>query len=71
MPDEIDHVQAHVDQLQADALQQHQRRREPDDNTGICCEDCDEEMPLRRRLAKPGCRRCIDCQEQFETEAAC
>lgn len=71
MPDEIDRVQTFVDQLQEQHLAQHQRNREPDDNPGSDCIDCDNEIPLGRRLAKPGCRRCIDCQETFETEAAC
>ena len=69
MPDEIDQVQTFVGQLQVEALQRHQRSREPDDNTGIECVGCETEIPLKRRQAKPGCRRCIDCQKQFETEA--
>lgn len=70
MPDELDQIQAHVDQFQATALTEHQRGREPDDNPGIECIDCDHEIPLKRRQVKPGCRRCIDCQELFEMEAA-
>ncbi|MDD2367353.1 MAG: TraR/DksA C4-type zinc finger protein [Desulfuromonadaceae bacterium] len=66
MPDEIDQVQQHVNDLQAEQLLRHQLRREPDDNSGIECEDCGDEIPLRRRRVKPGCRRCISCQEKFE-----
>lgn len=70
--DEIDHVQTHVGQLQVEALERHQRHREPDDNNASKCTDCGGEIPLRRRLVKPGCRRCIDCQFEFEmTEAVC
>lgn len=68
-PDELDQVQEHIDRFQNNALVEHQRHREPDDNASICCVDCDNEIPLKRRQAKPGCRRCIDCQETFETEA--
>ena len=69
MPDEFDQIQAHVDQFQATALTEHQRGREPDDNPGIECIDCDEEISAKRRQAKPGCRRCITCQERFEIHA--
>lgn len=70
MPDEFDQIQAHVDQFQATALTEHLRGREPDDNQSVECIDCDQEIPLKRRQAKPGCRRCITCQQQYETEAA-
>jgi len=30
------------------------------------CEDCDEPIPLARRQAVKGCRRCIDCQARHE-----
>lgn len=30
------------------------------------CEDCDEEIPEERRRAVPGCRRCLECQAEFE-----
>jgi len=30
------------------------------------CIDCGEPIPKARRLAVPGCIRCIDCQEEFE-----
>jgi phage/conjugal plasmid C-4 type zinc finger TraR family protein len=31
-----------------------------------CCEDCDEEIPEARRLAVPGVRRCVRCQEEAD-----
>lgn len=30
------------------------------------CIDCEEPIPAARRKAVPGCRRCVDCQAQFE-----
>lgn len=30
------------------------------------CEDCDEPIPLARRQAIKGVRRCIDCQALYE-----
>jgi len=68
-PDELDQIQEHIERFQNDALVEHQRHREPDDNSGSDCIDCYEEIPLKRRQARPGCRRCITCQETFEMEA--
>lgn len=64
--DELDQIQAHVEQFQSLALEQHQLHRESDNNTTTVCVDCDDEIPIERRRAKPGCRRCITCQESFE-----
>jgi len=30
------------------------------------CEDCDEQIPLQRRLAAPWATRCVDCQQIAE-----
>ena len=30
------------------------------------CEDCGDEIPEARRLAVPGCQRCVFCQEKAE-----
>lgn len=64
--DDVDYIQADVEKFQTFALEQHQRGREADNNPGSDCIDCEEEIPLKRRQAKPGCRRCIDCQTLFE-----
>ncbi|WEJ72825.1 TraR/DksA C4-type zinc finger protein [Pseudomonas sp. PSE14] len=32
------------------------------------CEDCGDDIPPARRLAAPGCTRCIDCQALDELE---
>jgi phage/conjugal plasmid C-4 type zinc finger TraR family protein len=34
--------------------------------TAIECEDCGEEIPEARRRAVPGCRCCVECQEERE-----
>lgn len=36
-----------------------------DGSFGIC-EDCDEEIPIKRLYALPFARRCIECQERHE-----
>jgi len=65
MPDDIDRAQAVNEQFQAGALAEHMRGR-PSGPAVIHCEDCGEEIPEKRRLAVPGCRKCITCQEAFE-----
>ena len=69
MPDDMDFVQQINEEHRVDALTDQQRSREPDDNPGIDCCDCHEEIPIERRRAKSGCRRCITCQETFEIHA--
>jgi phage/conjugal plasmid C-4 type zinc finger TraR family protein len=64
--DEIDQYQPHDERFQVATLKHQQESREPDDNPGSDCLDCNEEIPLKRRQIKPGCRRCVDCQETFE-----
>lgn len=67
MGDEMDRVQGINEDFQKFALDQNQRSREPDIYTGINCIDCGEEIPEARRKASPGCRRCIGCQQEFES----
>lgn len=48
-------------------------RAEPANADGLCpdcpdCIDCDEPIPAARRQAVPGCRRCRDCQDFYESE---
>lgn len=30
------------------------------------CDDCGGEIPMGRRLAVPGCQRCVHCQSLWE-----
>lgn len=32
------------------------------------CNECGEEIPLKRRTAVPGCQFCVTCQAQRENE---
>ena len=36
--------------------------------SAVFCEDCGDDIPAARRLAAPGCTRCIDCQALDELE---
>lgn len=64
--DIIDDAQNINETFQAAALRMQQAAREPNNSTGAWCLDCDEVIPEKRRAAVPGCRRCIDCQIEFE-----
>jgi len=68
MPDEADIAQAINEQHLQDALDNHRRRSDSRSITSgpRLCTDCEEEIPLKRREAVPGCTRCIDCQTLHE-----
>jgi len=63
--DEIDRAQEASEQFLAVVLNEHQRNRPT--GPGLKeCEDCGDDIPLKRRKAQPGCTRCINCQTNFE-----
>ncbi|BCS55181.1 TraR/DksA C4-type zinc finger protein [Geobacter sp. SVR] len=64
--DDVDRAQVVNEDFQAFVLQQQQAGREPGNYTGSACLDCGDEIPTARRLAVPGCRRCINCQTLHE-----
>lgn len=35
----------------------------------LVCDDCGEPIPEDRRLALPGCRMCVSCQQDAEERA--
>ena len=41
--------------------------RVPTTPGALVCEDCDAEIPERRRIAYPAARCCVGCQSQRET----
>jgi phage/conjugal plasmid C-4 type zinc finger TraR family protein len=68
MADEADQAQVLNEDFQAYVLEQNKNNREPGNYSGIDCIDCGDEIPEKRRIAQPGCRRCIDCQNDFESD---
>ena len=42
------------------------RSRLPDGESSTHCEKCDAVIPVKRRLAVPGVRLCVDCQSEID-----
>lgn len=63
MPDDMDRVQERVALHLDRAIEAH---RLPDKPGRLVCEDCDAEIPARRREAMPSARRCAACQSAVE-----
>lgn len=65
--DEADIAQRNQEVLDRIALEQHLAGL-PTGEAAEECEDCGKPIPEGRRLAAPGCTRCIGCQERVERE---
>ncbi len=48
----------------SDELARMKSRRAPVGESLTHCADCDEEIPEARRVAIPGVKLCIDCQQE-------
>lgn len=69
--DDIDRAQAREAENLHDALAAQFRRAHPDEadpeaESRKVCIDCGEPIPEARRLAVPGCTRCVECQQFTE-----
>ncbi len=60
-------VQDQIDQSVADAVE-HARRALAGSVSRTECEDCGEAIPEARRVAVPGVRRCVPCQEAHDAD---
>ncbi|MBT9382887.1 DksA/TraR family C4-type zinc finger protein [Pseudooceanicola sp. CBS1P-1] len=47
-----------------DELQRLKGRRQPQGESLTHCADCEEPIPEKRRLAIPGVKLCIECQQE-------
>ena len=68
MPDPVDRASAEelrFRDIQAQAICMNLRLQAAQGEEMYCC-DCGEEIPIARRRAVPGVRRCISCQETAE-----
>ncbi|MDF7675634.1 DksA/TraR family C4-type zinc finger protein [Neisseriaceae bacterium ESL0693] len=59
--------QAQIDASLEDALAQV-RTRLPQGESALYCDECGEEIPEARRLAVPGVRLCIECQQKKDQQ---
>lgn len=65
MADDLDRARERQEALNEQALADHRHRR-TNRISYTHCEECDEKIPEARRVAAPGCTRCIDCQTEHE-----
>ena len=66
MSDVIDVANDHADYLLQVSIAQHQRRTAGQATSAEFCEACGDDIPQARRVAVPGCKLCIDCQQLRE-----
>jgi len=62
-------VQDQIDATVKDAIERA-RSRLPQGPGTLRCEECDALIPEARRLALPGVRLCVPCQELHDEDAA-
>lgn len=63
MADDLDLASEREEQMRASALLAIQRKQTPAYTISAeHCEDCGTAIPAARRVAVPGCQRCVDCQ---------
>ena len=60
-------VQDQIDASIKDAIEQAKSRM-PKGESLTHCEECDAEIPERRRLAIPGVRLCVQCQSELDEQ---
>lgn len=68
MPDAMDRVQQHVEDLAGDALAAHAQR--PRTQGRATCETADCGEPIARARQALGARLCLECQQEDEARAA-
>jgi phage/conjugal plasmid C-4 type zinc finger TraR family protein len=59
-------VQEQIDASVEDGVKRA-RSKLPQGESLSRCEDCDETIPEARRVAIPGVRRCVNCQESHDS----
>ncbi|NCC91706.1 MAG: TraR/DksA family transcriptional regulator [Opitutae bacterium] len=69
--DEIDDAQKAERLFLQDAMDRRTPVGRPGEPSLTHCTDCDEPIPEARRLAVPGCQRCRECQEEYESHFSC
>jgi phage/conjugal plasmid C-4 type zinc finger TraR family protein len=62
-------VQEQIDATVRDGIKRVQNRL-PQGPSATHCAECGNEIPQARRIASPGARFCVSCQEGLDREAA-
>ena len=62
-------VQEQIDASVDDAVRRA-RSQIPRGDSAERCEECDAKIPEARRVAVPGVRLCVQCQEQHDADRA-
>ena len=57
-------VQDQIDASISDELARMKSRRGPSGESLTHCAECEEPIPEKRRMAIPGVKLCIDCQQE-------
>lgn len=65
--DEVDDAQKAERLFLQDAMDRRTPVGRPGAPSLTHCIDCDEPIPKARRVAVPGCQRCRECQEEYES----
>lgn len=61
-------VQEQIDATIADALKRAQQQKNAGPSLEFC-EECGDDIPQGRRVAIPGVRHCVACQEKLDKSA--
>lgn len=51
----------------SDELARMQARRQPSGESLIYCAECEEPIPEKRRIALPGVKLCLECQQERDS----
>ena len=60
-------MQEQIDASIADELARMKARKVPQGDSLTHCAECDEPIPEKRRIALPGVKLCIDCQQERDS----
>ncbi|ELX9578615.1 TraR/DksA family transcriptional regulator [Escherichia coli] len=63
----IDQASALEEMMRENAINSHRINHSA--VSAIFCEECDEPIQEKRRIAVPGCKTCADCQQIIELKS--
>lgn len=66
MTDVFDRAQEREEEMRQDALREQALRSQLEGESATHCAICEDPIPEGRRLALPGVKTCVPCQEELE-----